>query len=85
MNFLVHIFNFSFSILLVDGLAHTLSGANAVSTENVRSFRIFLHLKVDSLTLLIELGLDSMFYDHVVDDGLSFLCLNIEKLDQLLE
>ena len=85
MNLLVHIFNFSFSILLVDGLARTLSGANALATENVGSFRICLHFKVDGLTLLIELGLDSLFYDHVADDGLSFLCLNIQELTQLLE
>ena len=85
MNLVVHVFNFSFSILLLDGFACTFSGANALATEYMGSFRICFHFKVDSLTLLVELGVDSLFYDHITDDGLGFLSLNIEELAQLLK
>lgn len=53
MNLLIHIFDFSFSILLVDRFACTFGGANTLATEHVGSFSICLHFKVDSLTLLI--------------------------------
>ena len=76
---------FAYALILSESLLFIWILFTRFNTCNSNSFGPYFDMEVDRVCELIKRCLDSMLSDHISDDGLSHILIDVQKLANLLK